>query len=280
MEHRRLIAKKFFQRKTALVGFVVICLILVLVFFGKWIMPYDPYKTNSAAKLLGPNAQHWFGTDNLGRDMLSRVVDGARITLLVSVVSVAISLLLGGVLGLISGYVGGKVDSLVMRFVDAVSSFPMILLALVISAILGPGVRNVIIAIGISYTPAFIRVIRSSTLTVKESEYIQSAVAAGLTPWQILFRYILPNVSSVIIVQTSLSAAQAILSEAAMGYIGVGVQAPQASWGSMLKAGYNYLQSAPWMSIFPGVAIVITVLSLNFIGDGLRDALDVRLRND
>ena len=280
MRNLKLVVKKFAKRKTAVAGSVIIGLLVILALFGKWIMPFDPYTADGYSKMLSPSLTHPFGTDNLGRDMLSRVVDGARVTLFISVVSVSISLILGTMLGLLAGYLGGGIDRVIMRIVEAISSFPMILLALVISTILGSGVKNVIIAIGLAYTPAFIRVIRSMTLTVKECEYIQSAVAVGLNHRQILMRYILPNVSSVIIVQASLSAAQAILSEASMGYIGVGVQAPEASWGSMLKAGYNYMGNAPWMSLFPGIAIVITVLSLNFIGDGLRDALDIRLRND
>lgn len=280
MGNLRRIIKKFFKRKTAMIGFIIICLELLLIIFGDYIMPFDPYKTDAGAKFLAPSAIHWFGADNLGRDMLSRVVDGSKATLLISISSVAIALVLGVFLGLISGYIGGAVDRLIMRIVEAISAFPLILFALVISAIMGPGTKNVIIAIGLAYTPAFIRVVRSMTLSVKELEYVQSGIAAGLNRIQILLKYILPNVSSVIIVQTSLSAAQAILSEASLGYLGVGVQAPQSSWGSMLKAGYNYLQTAPWMSIFPGIAIVLTVLSLNFIGDGLRDALDVRVRLD
>lgn len=280
MNKYKQVAKKFARRKTAMAGLIVIAVLIILIVFGKFIVPFDPYMMDPTCKSAAPSAVHLFGTDNMGRDMLSRVIDGARVTLIISITSVAISLVLGTILGLLSGYLGGAVDRMVMRIVEALSSFPMILLALVISTILGSGIKNVIIAIGLAYTPAFIRVIRSMTLTVKECEYIQSAVAAGLTRTQILVRYILPNVSSVIIVQTSLSAAQAILSEASMGYIGVGVQAPEASWGSMLKAGYNFMETAPWMSIFPGIAIVLTVLALNFIGDGLRDALDVRLRND
>ena len=272
--------RKLIHRRVAAAGLIVCAVILILVVFGDLISPYDPQQINTIEALQPPSAAHWFGTDEMGRDLFSRVIYGARLTMAVSVVAVAISLAAGTALGLISGYAGGAVDLVISKFIEALSAFPMIMFALTITAILGPGLRNVMIAIGVAYVPAFARIVRGMTLTVREREYIESAVSIGLNRVEILLRYVLPNVSSVIIVQASLAAASAILSEASMSFLGVGVQAPQASWGAMLKAGYNYLSMAPWMSVFPGVAIVLAVLALNFVGDGLRDALDVRLKMD
>ena len=272
--------RKLIRRRVAAIGLVVCAILIILVVFGDVLSPYDPQAINTPEMLQGPSLAHPFGTDEMGRDVLSRVIYGARLTMLVSVVAVAISLVAGTALGLVSGYVGGWVDLVISKFIEALSAFPMVMFALTISAILGPGMRNVMIAIGVAYVPAFARIVRGMVLTVREREYIENAVSVGLNWFEILTRYVLPNVSSVIIVQASLAAASAILSEATMSFLGVGVQAPEASWGTMLKTGYNYLSMAPWMSIFPGLAIVVVVLALNFVGDGLRDALDVRLKMD
>lgn len=272
--------RKLIRRRVAAIGLVVCAILVILVIFGDFLSPYDPQAINTPEALQGPNLSHPFGTDEMGRDVLSRVIYGARLTMLVSVVAVAISLVAGTALGLVSGYVGGWVDLVISKFIEALSAFPMVMFALTISAILGPGMRNVMIAIGVAYVPAFARIVRGMVLTVREREYIENAVSVGLNWFEILIRYVLPNVSSVIIVQASLAAASAILSEATMSFLGVGVQAPEASWGTMLKTGYNYLSMAPWMSVFPGIAIVVVVLALNFVGDGLRDALDVRLKMD
>ncbi len=272
--------RKLIRRRVAAIGLVVCAILVILVIFGDFLSPYDPQAINTPEALQGPSLSHPFGTDEMGRDVLSRVIYGARLTMLVSVVAVAISLVAGTALGLVSGYVGGWVDLVISKFIEALSAFPMVMFALTISAILGPGMRNVMIAIGVAYVPAFARIVRGMVLTVREREYIENAVSVGLNWFEILIRYVLPNVSSVIIVQASLAAASAILSEATMSFLGVGVQAPEASWGTMLKTGYNYLSMAPWMSVFPGIAIVVVVLALNFVGDGLRDALDVRLKMD
>jgi peptide/nickel transport system permease protein len=186
----------------------------------------------------------------------------------------------GVALGLIAGYWRGKVDTVISGILDAIWAFPTLILALAICAVLGPGLPNILLAIGIVYTPGFARVVRNMVLSVREMEYVQGARAIGLNDFEIIVRYILPNISSVIIVQTSLNAAQAIIAEASLSFLGLGIQAPQASWGSMLKTGYQYISIAPWLSVFPGICILITVLGLNFIGDGLRDALDVRIRTD
>jgi len=274
------VVKKLIGRKTALFGIVVFLLLVFMALFGNHITPYDPATPSASEMFQPPSATHLFGTDSMGRDMLSRVIDGAKITLMVSVIAVLIAMVIGTLLGLLSGYMGGVIDIIITRLIEAISVFPMILFALIITTILGVGTQNIMIAIGVAYVPAFTRIVRAMTLTVKEREYIDSAKVIGLNRAEILWRYVLPNVYSVIIVQASLAAAGAILSEAALGFMGVGVQPPEASWGSMLKVGYNYLNNAPWMSIVPGFAIVITVLALNLLGDGLRDALDVRVRAD
>ena len=231
-------------------------------------------------RLQGPSAAHWLGTDELGRDTLSRIIAGTRITVVVSLCSVSLALVLGCFFGLISGYYGGILDTVISGFMDAVWSFPAIILALAITAVLGSSIRNIFIAIGIVYTPNFCRLVRSRTLTIRESEYVMGARAIGLNDFEIIFRYVLPNMSSTLIVQVTLSAAKAIIAESSLSFLGLGVQPPLASWGAMLKSGFSYLSRAPWLSIFPGVAIMLLVLGLNFLGDGLRDALDVRIRAD
>lgn len=274
------VIRKLYNRKTAFIG-MIICIIMVLTaLFGSLLCPYPPDQTNTKNALEAPGAAHWFGTDELGRDLLSRVLDGARISLLVSIVSVTIALVLGAVLGLLSGYIGGKADAALSVVIEAICAFPMILLGLVIAAIIGPGNLNVMLAIGIANTPAFARIIRGMAMSIRSREYVESAVASGLNHFEIITRYVFPNLSSVLIVQSSLAAAAAILSESTLSFMGLGVQAPAASWGTMLKVGYQYMGTAPWMSIFPGLAILLTVLALNFFGDGLRDALDVKISTD
>lgn len=272
--------KKIYRRKIAFIGMVICILMVFLAIFGNWLSPYDPFKTETSNALAAPNLRHWFGTDDLGRDLLSRVLYGARISLMVSIASVAIALLLGSILGLLSGYIGGRVDTLLSMIIEAICAFPMILLGLVIAAIIGSGNLNVMLAIGIANTPAFARIIRGMAISIRQQEYVESAVASGLDHFEIILRYVFPNLSSVVIVQSSLAAASAIISESTLSFMGLGVQAPEASWGTMLKVGYQYMGTAPWMSIFPGVAILLTVLSMNFFGDGLRDALDVKIRTD
>lgn len=268
------------KRKIAVAGLAVCVLNLFLMLSAPAVSPYDPSMTDTDHGLQSPSLAHLFGTDDLGRDVMSRVIYGARLTMSVSVVSVLIALSVGTLLGLVSGYFGGKLDLMINMVIEGVSAFPMVIFGLVMAAILGPGLFNVTIAIGLAYIPAFARIVRSMVLTVKEREYIEGAVSIGLNSAEILWHYILPNIFSAIIVQTSLCAANAILSEASLSFLGLGVQAPQASWGSMLKNGYDYISVAPWLSIFPGLAILLTVLALNFLGDGLRDALDVKIRTN
>ena len=272
--------RKLTRNRLATLGAMICALMILAALFAPLLAPHDPNYQTFTDILKKPCAQYPMGTDNLGRCVFSRVLYGTRITIVVGVVAVLIAMTLGTTLGLLAGYYKGKVDAVISAVTDAVWSFPTIILALAITAALGPGLTNVLIAIGIVFTPAFTRVVRSMVLSVREMEYVQGAKAIGLSDFSIILRYILPNVFPVIIVQASLNAAQAIISEASLSFMGLGIQPPEASWGYMLKSGYSYLWVAPWLSIYPGVMILIIVLSLNFLGDGLRDALDVRLKAD
>lgn len=279
-EHLRKVWRKLTRRKLALIGLVVCVLNLLMALLGDYLLPYNPNELDTHSMFAPPGAAHIMGTDEIGRDVLSRIIYGARISILVGVVSVAIALLIGTSLGLIAGYWRGKTDIFLSGLMDAVWAFPTLILALAITAILGSGIINIMIAIGIVYTPGFFRIVRSQVLYVGKSEYVEGAITIGLSHREIILRYILPNVVSPIIVQASLNVAQAIIAEASLSFLGVGMQPPNASWGYMLKTGFSYLQKAPWLSIYPGLAILLLVLSLNFLGDGLRDALDVKLRDN
>ncbi len=272
--------RKLLRRKTAVFGMAVCLLMVLLALFGNLITPYGFDEVNTDNKLAPPSLEHWFGTDDLGRDLFSRVAYGARITLTVSIASVAVALVLGTVIGVTAGFIGGKVDAVLSMCIEAICAFPTILIGLTLATVLGAGITNIVFAIGIANTPAFARLLRSMTLSIREREYIESAVTIGLNRFEIMFRHVFPNLVSVLIVQTTLAAASAILSESSLSFMGLGIQAPAASWGTMLRTGYDYMAKAPWMSIFPGIAIMLTVLSLNYFGDGLRDALDVKIRVD
>lgn len=272
--------EKLVKRKTSLISMIFLSVILLICFFGSF-FSQDAFETDTAIKLSPPSAAHLMGTDELGRDELARMIQGGKISLTISVASVAVALVLGSALGLCSGYIGGKIDAVLSMIIEAICAFPQVLIGLLLAAIMnGGGAVNVMLAIGISEAPHFARLIRSMTMSIREREYVDSATVTGLNHVEIVFRYILPNLFSVIIVQTSMCMASAILSEASLSFLGIGIQAPAASWGSLLDVGYDYLRLAPWMSIFPGLAIFLTVLSLNFFGDGLRDALDVKIRTD
>jgi ABC-type dipeptide/oligopeptide/nickel transport system permease subunit len=241
------------------------------------VSPYDPLHQDVNALLAPPSPLHWLGTDNTGRDVLSRVVWGTRVSLTAGLVSVAIAVLAGCAIGLAAGYWGGRLDGLLMRVIDAVLSFPALVLALALGAVLGAGLGGVLIALGVVYTPTFARLMRGQVLTVRTREYVQAArVLGGADVW-ILRRHILPNSATPIVVQASLGVGFAILAEASLGFLGLGVQPPEPSWGSMINAGRGYLQQAPWLVFGPGAALFITVLGLNFLGDGIRDALDPRV---
>jgi peptide/nickel transport system permease protein len=258
-------------------GLVVLLLVTLMALLADVVAPYNPNQIQPAGILAAPSALHPLGTDAIGRDVLSRIVYGARASLLAGVVSVAVALVLGVTIGLVAGYNGGWIDDLFMRIVDALYSFPALLLALAITAILGPGLTNVMLAIGIVFTPAFARLVRGQALSVRERDFVTAARVTGAGPWRIMGAHIWPNVTAPIIVQASLQVAAAIVIEAGLSFLGLGVQPPTPSWGSMLKEGYQYMEQAPWLAFSPGAAMFLTVLAFNLFGDGLRHALDPRL---
>ena len=258
-------------------GAVVLLLAIAAAIGAPFLAPYDPLKQNLGNTLATPGRAHALGTDNVGRDVLSRVIWGTRVSLVAGVVSVAIAVVAGTLLGLLAGYAGGRVDGIVMRLMDAVLSFPPLVLALALGAVLGAGLTGVLIALGVVYTPTFARLMRGQVLTIKARDYVDAARALGASGFQIACRHVVPNAATPIVVQASLSVAFAILAEASLSFLGLGVQPPQASWGSMINAGRGYLQQAPWIVFGPGAALFITVVGLNFVGDALRDALDPRL---
>lgn len=272
--------RRLIKGKLALLGLAIFLAVILVSLLAPWLAPYDPNLPNSSQLIKPPSSAHWMGTDELGRDVYSRILYGTRISIIVGVIAVAIAMSLGSVLGLIAGYWRGTADHVIMGIMDSVWAFPTLILALAITAALGPSLTNVTIAIGMVFTPGFARLVRGMVLTVREREYIQSARSIGLNDWEIIWRYVWPNITPTIIVQASLNAAQAIIAEASMSFLGLGIQPPAASWGSMLKAGYPYLEMAEWLSVFPGLAILVTVLGLNFLGDGLRDAMDIKTRID
>ncbi len=264
------------RRKGAMAALVVLCLIAILAIFAPLIAPHDPIKQGWATVRKPPSALYWFGTDEVGRDLFSRIIYGARASLSAGVISVTIALLLGVPIGLLAGYRGGWIDSLISRFTDAMLACPFLILAIALAAFLGPSLTNAMIAIGVTAMPIFIRLTRGQVIGVKVEDYVEAARSVGDTPMQIAFRHILPNIAPQLLVQATLTVATAIIAEAALSFLGLGQQPPQPSWGSMLNTAQRFLSSAPWMAIFPGLAIFVTVLSFNLLGDGLRDALDPR----
>lgn len=263
----------------AMIAGLVLLALIAAALFGTVLAPYGYNEVDVANRLQAPSATHWFGTDELGRDVFSRVVLGARASLQVGAVAVGISLVAGVTIGLVAGYFGRWLDDVLMRFTDVLFAFPAILMAIVVMAILGAGMTNAMIAIGIVYTPIFARITRASVLGVREEVFVRAARSAGADDTRIMIRHVLPNVAAPIIVQTSISLAFAILSEAALSFVGLGTQPPDPSWGRMLSEGRGFLEQAWWMALFPGIAIFVTVLSFNILGDALRDVLDPRQRS-
>ncbi len=266
--------RRLVKRKGAMVGFCLITAFILLAVLAPVVAPYDPIKTSWALVRKAPSAAHWLGTDDLGRDMLARVIYGARASLLAGAISVAIALAIGVPIGMIAGYRGGFLDALISRITDAMLACPFLILAIALAAFLGPSLGNAMIAIGISATPIFVRLTRGEVMSVKVEEYVEAARSVGDTDLQIAVRHILPNIMPALLVQATLSVAAAIIAEAALSFLGLGQQPPAPSWGSMLNAAQRFLTNAPWMAIWPGLAIFLVVLSLNLLGDGLRDALD------
>src|SRR6266849_1064121 len=258
--------RRVLQRKGAVVGLIVIATFIMLALFAPWIVPYDPIATSWTLVRKPPSALHWFGTDDLGRDILGRVIYGARASLMAGAISVGIALGVGVPFGLLSGYRGGFIDALISRITDAMLACPFLILAIALAAFLGPSLGNAMIAIGISTTPIFVRLTRGQVMTVKVEDYVEAARAMGNPRWRIALFHILPNIMPALLVQATLS------------FLGLGQQPPAPSWGSMLNAAQRFLTNAPWMALWPGLAIFLVVLSFNLVGDGLRDALDPRER--
>ena len=268
--------RKLARRPSALFGLVVVVAFVVVALGAPWIAPFDPIETSWSAIRQAPSAVHWFGTDDIGRDVLSRVVFGTRASLLAGVVAVSISFALGVPIGLAAGFIGGVVDGFISRLTDAFLACPFLILAIALSAFLGPNLTNAMIAIGVSATPIFVRLTRAQVINVKVEDYIEAARALGNPPLRIAWRHVLPNVLPPLIVQATLAIAAAVIAEASLSFLGLGQQPPAPSWGSMLNTAKNYVDNAPWMAIWPGLAIFLLVLSFNLLGDGLRDVLDPR----
>ena len=264
------------RRRGAMIALGVVVFFIVLALLAPGIAPYDPLATSWSAVRKAPTAGHWFGTDEIGRDVLSRVVWGARASLLAGVVSVCISLAIGVPIGLAAGYLGRWTDMVISRLTDAMLACPFLILAIALAAFLGPSLTNAMIAIGIAATPAFIRLTRAQVLSVKVEDYVEAARAVGNSHLRVALRHIFPNVVAPLIVQATLATAAAVIAEASLSFLGLGQQPPAPSWGSMLNTAKNYVENAPWMAVWPGLAIFLLVLSLNLLGDGLRDALDPR----
>ncbi|KYG91376.1 MULTISPECIES: nickel transporter permease [Metasolibacillus] len=271
--------RSFRKSKSALIGTAIVIFFVLLAILGPFIAPQGINDQNLSQRLLAPSAEHWFGTDDLGRDIFSRILHGARISLTVGFFAVVISATVGSFLGIIAGYYGRWVDTIISRLFDIMLAFPSILLAIAVVSILGPSLRNALIAIAIINVPNFGRLIRSRVLSIKEEEYIHAAKAIGMKNSRILWRHILPNSMTPVIVQGTLAIATAIIEAAALGFLGLGAEAPQPEWGKMLADARIFLLNAPWAMVFPGLAIMLTVIGFNLMGDGLRDALDPKMKN-
>ena len=268
----------FFGRAVVIFGFVIILMLFFTAFFAPLLAPYDPYEIDMANALQTPGITHWLGTDEIGRDVLSRLIYGTRTSLMVGVVAVGVAVAIGVTLGLISGYFGRWLDSIIMRFIDALMSIPGMVLALVFAAILGGGLINIMIAVGVSMMPTYCRLMRGQVLSIKSFDFILAAHSLGSSDSRIMLRHIAPNCLPPLIVLVTLQLGMAILIEAGLSFIGVGISPPEAAWGSMVNSGYSFLDMNPVLSFAPGLSIMLVVLAFNLVGDGLRDALDPRLR--
>ena len=269
----------FRKNKMAMLGLILVSLLFLVAFFIPLISPHDPYRVALDEQFLPPSSTYWLGTDNFGRDLLTRILYGARISLLVGIVPSFISLMIGAIMGIISGYYGGRIDFIIMRLADTMIAFPSLLLAMVVMYTLGANLFNIFIALSLVGWAGVARVVRSQTLALKEKEFIEAARAVGTTRAKIMVRHIFPNIVPTLIVLFSLSIPEAIMWESSLSFLGVGVQPPEASWGLLVAKGKEYLFASPLVAIMPGVAILITVLAFNFIGDGLRDALDPYMKD-
>ena len=259
---------------------ILLLLIILVAICADWIVGYDKAITqNISEHYQAPSKEHWMGTDTFGRDVFARIVHGSRISLIVGVVTTAASILMACLFGAVAGYYGGRVDNIIMRFMDVMLAVPSVLLAIVIAAVLGTGVFNLILAIGIASIPSYARIVRASILSIRDQEYIEAARISGCSDARMILRHILPNILAPVIVQTTLGLGLAILNASGLSFLGLGVEAPMPEWGSMLAAARGDMRNYPYLVTFPGIAIVLVVLALNMVGDGLRDALDPRMKN-
>lgn len=270
--------RRLLRSKSAIIGLAIILTITLVAIFAEQIAPYDPIKQSFIRQLRPPSVSFPLGTDEFGRDILSRIIHGARWALLAGILADSIALVLGVSLGLIGGYYGGKMDAFVVWLTDVMLAFPYLLLAMIVVAIFGPGIRNAMIAVGIVYMPQYARLVRGTVLSLKEKEFVEAARAIGASSFRIMFRHILPNCVAPIIVMATLAVGWAIVQTAGLSFLGLGARHPMPEWGAMLAGGRNYMLSAWWIATFPGLAIVITVIGFNLLGDGLRDVLDPYLR--
>jgi len=276
----REIARTFNANATSWVGLVLFLLIVVIALLAPVISPYDPLDQDILSRLADPSAEHWFGADSYGRDILSRLIWGARLSLVISTVSILAAMVIGGIIGLVSGYVGGRFDMVVMQAMDVLLSFPSLIMGLMVVAMLGASIANLMIAIALTAIAPFARIARAPTLVVKERDYIEACRALGYSDLRIMAVHILPNIIGEIVVMGSLWLATAIRIEASLSFIGLGVRPPTPTWGGMIRDGFENILDAPWLSIYPGLAILILVFALNMLGDGLRDATDPKLRGE
>jgi peptide/nickel transport system permease protein len=276
--HRFAFLRRFRKSKFVMAGGAIVFLIVIAAIFAPLLAPYSPYEQHNVDQLLSPNRTYLLGSDDYGRDMLSRVLFGARISIQVAVISVSIGLLAGGAMGLLASYYGGWLDIFLMRIADILFAFPALLLAIAVLALLGPSLGNVMIAIGVIFIPIFARVVRSAGLVLVHEQYVEASRAAGAGDLRIMLRHVLPNALAPILVQTTLAVSYAILSEASLSFLGLGAQPPEPSWGTMLNTGRGFMTFAPWTAVVPGAAIFLAVLAFNILGDGLRDVLDPRMK--
>jgi ABC-type dipeptide/oligopeptide/nickel transport system permease subunit len=270
--------RRFLRQRAAVIALAFVILLVLVAVFAPWVAPYDPLSQDLRNTLQGPSAEHWLGTDELGRDVLSRIIYGSRVSLLAAVQAVVLALVLGVPPGLAAGFFGGKVDTIISRLTDTLMSFPPLLLAIAIVGVFGPNLRNAMIAVGVIFAPRFIRLTRASVLAVREETFIEASRSIGTPTFRVLRTRILPNVLSPLVVQTSLSLGFAMLAEAGLSFLGLGVQPPEASWGAMVGRAYRFLNQSPTLVIFPGLAIVFAVLAFNVLGDGLRDSVGREVR--
>ena len=275
----RQVWRRLRRHRLAVAGLFIFLVLVVMSLAAPVLAPYNPNANDYSVQLQGPTRAHWLGTDDFGRDILSRIIWGGRRSLSVGVVAVAIGLGAGLILGAVSGYAGGRLDNLIMRVMDILLAFPSVLLAIAVMSLLGRGLEKAMVAIGIVSIPHYARIVRASVLTIRENDYVVAARASGASHLRVLWRHILPNAMAPIIVRATLGTSEAILEAAALGFLGLGVQPPDAEWGAMLARAQEYIRVAPHVTAFPGLMITLTVLCLNLFGDGLRDALDPRLKN-